>query len=259
MTIGIGLAVIAVGFVLCSTWRTDSSYWHILGSLIVVVCGMALAMTPATNLILAAVPKNRSGMGSAMNDTVRELGGALGIAVLGAVISAGYSNGVTDATAQLPPELAEAAEGSLATAVMGVAPALEQAAGPAVAAQFLDTALASWMSGLTSAMLVAAVLAPRSPRSAPSSRCRARRRKRSCCTCTPSTRSSTPDRAAARRRAGPLPGDQGVALVVPGRPRRPAPARGRAGSRPPRGRAGRPDRWRPAGAGPVPPGSSPGG
>ncbi|MGA3524517.1 MFS transporter [Melissospora conviva] len=159
VTIGIGLAVIAVGFVLCSTWRTDSSYWHILGSLIVVVCGMALAMTPATNLILAAVPKNRSGMGSAMNDTVRELGGALGIAVLGAVISAGYSNGITDATAQLPPELAEAAEGSLATAVMGVAPALEQAAGPAVAAQFLDTALASWMSGLTSAMLVAAVLA----------------------------------------------------------------------------------------------------
>ena len=158
VTIGVGLLVIAAGFVLCSTWTVDSGYWHVLGSLIVVVCGMALAMTPATNLILAAVPKNRSGMGSAMNDTVRELGGALGIAVLGAVISAGYSSGVTDATAGLPPELAEAAEGSLATAVLGVAPALEQSAGPEVAARFLDTALSSWMSGLTSAMLVAALL-----------------------------------------------------------------------------------------------------
>jgi EmrB/QacA subfamily drug resistance transporter len=158
-TMGVGLLIIAGGFVLCSTWTVESGYWHVLLSLLVVVCGMALAMTPATNLILSAVPKNRSGMGSAMNDTVRELGGALGIAVLGSLISAGYSSGISDANAQLPPELAAEAEKSLAAAVMGVGPAIESVAGPELAGRFVRAAMEAWMGGLSNAMLVAAVLA----------------------------------------------------------------------------------------------------
>jgi len=49
--------------------------------------GMGLAMSPTTDLLMSAVPKARAGMGSAMNDTVRELGGALGVALLGSLLA----------------------------------------------------------------------------------------------------------------------------------------------------------------------------
>ena len=49
--------------------------------------GMALTMTPMTTQLMAAVPLNRAGMGSATNDTTRELGGALGVAVLGSLLT----------------------------------------------------------------------------------------------------------------------------------------------------------------------------
>src|SRR5690606_26246414 len=65
--VGLGLAIIAGGFLLCSTWDGDTGYWGILLPLFVVVFGMVFVMPPATNLIIASVPKNRSGMGSAMN------------------------------------------------------------------------------------------------------------------------------------------------------------------------------------------------
>ena len=63
--------------------------------------GMGLAMSPATDAIMGALPKAKAGIGSAMNDVVRELGGTLGIAVLGSILSS-YGSGMDDATAGLP-------------------------------------------------------------------------------------------------------------------------------------------------------------
>ncbi len=158
LTVGGGLAVITGGFYVCSLWTADSGYWQVFGSLVIVVVGMVFVMPPATNLIIAAVPKNRSGMGSAMNDTVRELGAAIGIAVLGTLIASGYESGVSDLIATLPPEAAAATESSFAAAVHGVAPAVEAQAGPAAAEAFVATTTDAWMSGLSSAMVAAAVL-----------------------------------------------------------------------------------------------------
>ena len=157
--VGLGLAIIACGFLLCSTWDGDTGYWGILLPLFVVVFGMVFVMPPATNLIIASVPKNRSGMGSAMNDTVRELGVSIGIAVLGSLIARGYSSGIGEATRGLPPEAAAAAESSFPAAMQGVAPALEQQAGPEVTGRFVDLATDAWMTGLNWAMLAASALA----------------------------------------------------------------------------------------------------
>lgn len=157
--VGLGLAIIAGGFLLCSTWDGDTGYWGILLPLFVVVFGMVFVMPPATNLIIASVPKNRSGMGSAMNDTVRELGVSIGIAVLGSLIARGYSSGIGEATRGLPPEAAAAAESSFPAAMQGVAPALEQQAGPEVTGRFVDLATDAWMTGLNWAMLAASALA----------------------------------------------------------------------------------------------------
>ena len=78
--------------------------------------GMGLAMTPATEAIMGTLPTAKAGIGSAMNDVVREVGGTLGVAVLGSLLSSGFSSGMTDAVAGLPPEQAEAASDSVGAA-----------------------------------------------------------------------------------------------------------------------------------------------
>jgi hypothetical protein len=87
---------------------------------------MGITVAPATGSIMAAVPMNKAGVGSAVNDTTREVGGALGIAVLGSVANSTYSSAISDdLLAQLPPEAAEAVGESVgaALAVAATAPA----------------------------------------------------------------------------------------------------------------------------------------
>ena len=63
--------------------------------------GMALTMTPLTTLIMSSVPLGKAGVGSAMNDTTRELGGALGVAVLGSLVTSTYTSSIGDAVGGL--------------------------------------------------------------------------------------------------------------------------------------------------------------
>ena len=65
--------------------------------------GMSLAMSPATESIMGSLPKAKAGIGSAMNDVVREVGGTLGVAVLGSVLASSYGDGMDGAVAGLPP------------------------------------------------------------------------------------------------------------------------------------------------------------
>jgi EmrB/QacA subfamily drug resistance transporter len=82
-----GLALIAVGLVVISTMDAGSSYWHLLAGGLVLGLGMALAATPATTAIVESLPDEKQGVASAVNDASREVGGALGIAVLGSVLA----------------------------------------------------------------------------------------------------------------------------------------------------------------------------
>jgi predicted MFS family arabinose efflux permease len=82
-----GLALIAVGLVVISTMDAGSSYWHLVAGGLVLGLGMALAATPATTAIVESLPDEKQGVASAVNDASREVGGALGIAVLGSVLA----------------------------------------------------------------------------------------------------------------------------------------------------------------------------
>ena len=82
-----GLALMAAGLVVMSTMDAGSSYWHLLAGGLVLGLGMALATTPATTAIVASLPDSQQGVASAVNDAAREVGGALGIAVLGSVLA----------------------------------------------------------------------------------------------------------------------------------------------------------------------------
>jgi EmrB/QacA subfamily drug resistance transporter len=82
-----GLALMAVGLVVISTMDAGSSYWHLVAGGLVLGLGMALAATPATTAIVESLPDEKQGVASAVNDAAREVGGALGIAVLGSVLA----------------------------------------------------------------------------------------------------------------------------------------------------------------------------
>jgi Na+/melibiose symporter-like transporter len=124
----IGLVLVAVGMAVLSRLGTDSSYWLIVAGLLPLGAGTGLAMTPATTEITDALPRALQNVGSAMNDLSRELGGALGIAILGSVLSAGYRNNL-DLPAGLPPKAEGAAHASLAGAEAVGGPVAQSARG----------------------------------------------------------------------------------------------------------------------------------
>jgi MFS family permease len=78
--------------------------------------GMGQIHTPATDSIMGAVPKERAGIGSAMNDTTRQIDGALGIAVLGSVMASRYGSLIGSSLADLPTDLVARVENSITEA-----------------------------------------------------------------------------------------------------------------------------------------------
>jgi EmrB/QacA subfamily drug resistance transporter len=82
-----GLVLIALGLLVIATMGVSASYWHLLAGLVLLGVGMALAAPPATAAIVSSLPDDKQGVASAVNDTAREVGGALGIAVLGSVLA----------------------------------------------------------------------------------------------------------------------------------------------------------------------------
>jgi EmrB/QacA subfamily drug resistance transporter len=102
-----GLLLHATGFALLSLSTQHSPYVLSGLALLVIGTGSGLAMAPTTSMIMAAVPLNRAGMGSAVNDTAREVGGAVGIAVLGSVLALRYRSGLGSLVDRLPEPIAE--------------------------------------------------------------------------------------------------------------------------------------------------------
>jgi EmrB/QacA subfamily drug resistance transporter len=140
-TSALGLLIAGASFLWLSTLSADSSYWVLLVGLIPLGAGSGLAMTPATASITDALPKDKQGVGSAMNDLARELGGALGIAVLGSLLQSTYRDRVD--VSGLPAPVADHARSSLA---------LASRLGPKVA----DSARQAFVDGMQYALLAGA-------------------------------------------------------------------------------------------------------
>ena len=149
-TVGTGLLIVTVAFVIMSFWTKDMTYWHLLATMAVMMLGISAAMTPGTNILMSSVPRNRSGMGSAMNDTTRELGGALGVAILGAILASVYEEKIASVASSFPEQIKTGLESSLSVALQ-----VAEHLGPAAEA-VTDAAKEAWMSGLSSAALIAA-------------------------------------------------------------------------------------------------------
>jgi EmrB/QacA subfamily drug resistance transporter len=89
-----GLAIVAAGFAALSLVSPGTSYLSLAAIFAVLGAGMSITAAPATGEIMSAVPLSKAGIGSAVNDTTRELGGALGIAILGSIANSAYRAGI---------------------------------------------------------------------------------------------------------------------------------------------------------------------
>jgi EmrB/QacA subfamily drug resistance transporter len=153
-TVATGMALVSVGFVLLAFLAVDTSYLYVLLCVFFLMSGIALTMSPMTAAIMSAVPPRRAGAGSAMNDATRELGAALGVAVLGSVAASRYSAGIKGAVAQLAPADQAASRSSLGGALQ-TASRLPQA----TATRLVSAADHAFVSGMHFAAITGAVLA----------------------------------------------------------------------------------------------------
>jgi len=137
-----GLATMA-GFV-----STDGGYVSVLPGLVLMGLGAGLAMTPSTEAITSSLPREQQGVASALNDLSRELGAALGIALLGGVLVAGYQSAIAGGLSGVPEELAATAREGIANAAM-----ISRQTG-AHAEQILTAANEAFIAGWQQAMWV---------------------------------------------------------------------------------------------------------
>lgn len=153
-TVAFGLGLVGVGLILFRGLDATTPYAYILVSVVPLVSGMALAMSPMTAAIMSAVPPRRAGAGSAMNDASRELGAALGVAVMGSIAASHYASSVDALTTTLSPDVQDVARSSLAGA-LNVATQQPAAVGDAIT----QGAQTAFIDGVHLAVTVGAVLA----------------------------------------------------------------------------------------------------
>lgn len=143
--------------------------WVVCVMFLIQGAGMAMVMPPAMESILSTLPRERAGVGSAVANTVRQVGGALGIAVLGAVVMAIYRAQLAPALAQAPEAVRERAAESIAGAYTAAAELDAEALLPAADQAFLAAVhIAAAASASTAALAVLVVLRwlPGRPRAA---------------------------------------------------------------------------------------------
>jgi EmrB/QacA subfamily drug resistance transporter len=97
LTVALGLVCVSAGLVLLGGVGATTGYADIAWRMALAATGMALTMSPATESIMGSLPLTRAGVGSAVNDTTRQVGGAVGVAVIGSVFSSIYGSKVVDA------------------------------------------------------------------------------------------------------------------------------------------------------------------
>ncbi|MFN8531302.1 MAG: MFS transporter [Anaerolineae bacterium] len=161
IVVAAGLAIGAVGFFYMSNVASaDISYEMALIGLCVTSLGIGLAMPVATDSIMGSVPVDKAGVGSAMNDTTRQIGGALGIAILGTIMNRTYLTSVDTLLTTNPvfAALPERGVDAIRASITGAHIVADQIPLAPLANQLKDTANAAFVTGMKDALLVGTVI-----------------------------------------------------------------------------------------------------
>ena len=149
-----GLGLMSAGFFWVSFASATTPYLEIVGQMILLGLGLGCTTAPATESIMGSLSVDKAGIGSAVNDTTRELGGTLGVAVIGSVFSSVYVRSLRDGPVfgALSPEAQSATKDSVAAAG-SVAPTLGLDA-----AAYLTEVSDAFLSGLAVACTTVTVV-----------------------------------------------------------------------------------------------------
>jgi EmrB/QacA subfamily drug resistance transporter len=151
-----GMALMGLGLLDLSTAQVHTAYPPLAVAVAIMGAGMGLVMAPASTTIMSSVPSHQAGAGSAINDTIREVGGALGIAVIGSISAAAYTARLGSAlgAAHVPGAVTHAATGSIAAADL-----LSKAVGGVTGAQLAAQAHLAFVHAMSVGLRVAAAIA----------------------------------------------------------------------------------------------------
>ncbi len=162
-----GVIVFASGLtIMALTASVERGYWSVLPGLLFIGIGMGLTMTPSTEVITETLPEDKQGVASAINDTSRELGGAIGVALLGSVLSAGYRSAIEPKLSTVSADLADRASEGIGSAFVAAsdagtsAPVIIDAAKEA----FVEGWIGSMWLGVAMASVALVFLIVRGPR-----------------------------------------------------------------------------------------------
>jgi EmrB/QacA subfamily drug resistance transporter len=154
-----GLALWGIALLWISTVTASTSYLEITGQMILGGGGLGLITAPATEAILGAVPTEKAGVGSAVNDATRLFGAAPGVAVIGSVAASLYSNRLgTTLPPDLPQQAATAAKGSIGGALIA-AQNLRAAGLTSTAHNLTDASIGAFLHSLAGSLRLAAAIA----------------------------------------------------------------------------------------------------
>jgi EmrB/QacA subfamily drug resistance transporter len=154
-----GLLSLAWGLAWTSSASPSTSYLTIAGQMVFIGSGIGLTSAPATESIMGAVSRAKAGVGSAVNDATRILGGTLGVAVIGSVYASLYSSRLSERLpAKTPGDVADTAHRSVGDA-FGAAAQLSAAGNSDLAQELHNAASAAFFHGFGTACLVAAGVA----------------------------------------------------------------------------------------------------
>jgi len=149
-----GMLLFSSGLVVASTATVGSGYPRVMFAMVLMGAGMGLSVAPATESIMGALPLHQAGVGSAVNDTSREVGGALGVAIVGSLLSSLYSSNLNaKLPANVPSQVRDAADQSVGAALQ-VSAQLGR-----VGAPLADAARESFVYAMSRASLVTAAVA----------------------------------------------------------------------------------------------------
>lgn len=157
LIVSTGLVLFTVAFVWIATLSQSTSYFEIALQMIPLGLGLGLTSAPATEAIMGAVPKEKAGIGSAMNDATREVGGTLGVAVIGSIYASLYASKVTESgvVQNLPAEVKSTVEDSVGAAVIA-ADQIGATGNTELAQSLSSTASSAFLDGLAAGAYVAA-------------------------------------------------------------------------------------------------------
>jgi EmrB/QacA subfamily drug resistance transporter len=157
VTVAIGISLASAGFFyLAAIASVDTTYTQILIAMIITSLGMGLTMSPATNSVMGSIPVDQSGVGSAMNNTTRQVGAALGVAVLGSLLNSNYIASIN--SFNWPAQVPEKVLAVVRSSVQGAHVIADKLGDPQLGQMIISQANQAFVQAASRTMLISAII-----------------------------------------------------------------------------------------------------